>query len=113
MKHKDIEFVNLTPHTINVVLEDGKELEIKSSGTARVNEVSEAVGDVAGINLVKMTYGEVEGIPTQVDGTVYIVSRMVLDAVRGTRNDVVAPDTGKTAVRDEKGLVKAVRNFVV
>jgi hypothetical protein len=41
-----------------------------------------------------------------------IVSGMVLDALAGGRPDVVAPDTGPDAVRDEKGHIVAVLGFV-
>ncbi|RME25645.1 MAG: hypothetical protein D6800_07370, partial [Candidatus Zixiibacteriota bacterium] len=56
--------------------------------------------------------GDVEGLPDPQDGTVYLVSSMVLSAVRG-RRDVVAPDTGPTAIRDETGRITAVTRLVV
>jgi hypothetical protein len=41
------------------------------------------------------------------------VSGMVLDALAGSRiGDVVAPDTGPDAVRNDQGHIVAVRGFV-
>jgi hypothetical protein len=54
----------------------------------------------------------VDGIPATAEGVTYIVSGMVLDALAGSRlADVVAPDTGADAIR-ENGQIVAVRGFV-
>lgn len=55
------------------------------------------------------TFGQVQGLPEQQPGVTFIVSAMVLDRVN--REDVVAPDTGATAVRKD-GQVWAVRGLV-
>ena len=56
----------------------------------------------------------VEGLPEPIDGgTLYIVSVVVLTALKGSRVDVVCPDTGKTAVRDAEGKIQAVRQWIV
>ncbi|RLI11543.1 hypothetical protein DRO33_03915 [Candidatus Bathyarchaeota archaeon] len=41
---------------------------------------------------------------------VYVVSSLVAQAVKG-RKDVVAPDTGPTAIRNEQGQIVAVTRF--
>jgi hypothetical protein len=53
----------------------------------------------------------VEGLPDPVAGVVYIVSGRVLSELAGSRPDVVSPDTGPDAIR-ENGQIKAVRGFV-
>ncbi len=54
--------------------------------------------------------GGVEGLPEQQDGTFLIVSGMVFAA--SDRPDLIAPDTGKTAIRNEKGHIAAVTRFI-
>ena len=51
-------------------------------------------------------YGEVEGLPEPQPGVLYIVSMLV--AQRVMRADVVSPDSGPTAIR-ENGQIVAVR----
>ena len=107
-----MQFVNLTPHSIRVVL-DGGELEIPPSGTvARVAVKQKLVGNIDGIPLVRNEWGSIEGLPEPKDGIVYIVSSLVLSRIRG-RTDVVAPDTGPSAIRDNKGRITGIRRFVL
>lgn len=106
-------FVNLTPHPIVVRLSDGTERKFEPSGTvARVSSTDEVVGEVDGIPVVQTTFGDIVGLPDARDDTVCIVSSLVLGrAIRLGRNDVVAPDTGATAIRDENGRIVAVTRF--
>ena len=50
---------------------------------------------------------EIEGLPEPKPDTIFVVSGMVRDALEG-RPDVLAPDTGKTAVRNQQGQVTYV-----
>lgn len=107
-------FINLTPHAVTIRF-DGYELTVPPSGTvARVTTVTEPVDTPHGVPTVRQTYGTVEGLPDPERDTVYIVSALVLAALRGSgRVDVVAPDTGpESAIRDEKGQIVAVRRLV-
>jgi hypothetical protein len=108
-----MKMVNLTPHAICVRVGD-KELQFPPSGQiARVAASAEPCADVVidGVEVpsVATRYGDVEGLPEPAEGTMYIVSALVLGRVTG-RSDVVAPDTGPTAIR-EAGQVKAVVRF--
>lgn len=101
--------LNLTPHPITL-RSDAGEVTYPPSGTvARVSTVETVIGDYAGIPVVSRAFGEVTGLPE--DGTPCIVSAMVLSAVPG-RAGVYAPDTGDTAIRNEKGFVVAVTRLV-
>lgn len=102
-------FINLTPHAICV---DGLGTFPASGKVARVSIEQVAVGEVAGIVAYKQSAGLVVGLPSPEEGTIYIVSGMVVSAIAG-RNDVVAPDTGDSAIRNEKGHIVAVKNFIV
>jgi hypothetical protein len=66
---------------------------------------------MGGVRLVRQTTGQVSGLPEAQPDTIYIVSGMVLAAMNGSRPDVVAPDTGPDAIR-ENGQIVAVRGFV-
>lgn len=55
-------------------------------------------------------YGGIEDLPEPQEGTTYIVSKMVADM--STRQDIVYPDTGSSAIRDEQGRIVSVRRFL-
>lgn len=95
-------FVNLTPHTINVVNSDDSIRTFEPSGqVARVSSSSEVVScdDATGIEISKTTFGEVEGLPDFADQTLLIVSGLVLGAIEN-RPDVLAPGE---LVRNDQG----------
>jgi len=104
-----MKFINLTPHALTV---EGLGV-IPASGTvARVSVAQRDMGTRGGVRLRQSVKGMVEGIPAPAEGVTYIVSGMVLDALAGARlADVVAPDTGADAIR-ENGQIVAVRGFV-
>jgi hypothetical protein len=119
MKLENVNFVNLTPHEV-VVYADGSVLRIPPSGrVARVTTKEVLVGTVSGVPVFKVDYGEVEGLPEPKENTIYIVSLLVLQALRARgveRNDVVAPNSGPGphgAVRDSEGRIIGVRSFIV
>ena len=106
-------FRNLTPHAITVVREDGCETVFQPdpSGPARVSVRTETLPAVAGFRLQQQAFGQVENLPEFDGDTVLIVSALVL-AMCKDRADVVAPDTGRDAIRDDLRLIVAVRGFV-
>jgi hypothetical protein len=53
---------------------------------------------------------DVEGLPEPEDGVIYITSSLVAGKLP-SRPDVLAPDTGPTAVRDENGHIVAVNRL--
>lgn len=103
---------NFTPHTINVVLEEGTSFEFPSVGVARVSSKEAPINTIGDIPVVKTLYGEVEGLPDPEKDTIFIVSYVVLNALRGVRDDIVAPNTSPAgAIRDEGGRIVGVRGF--
>jgi hypothetical protein len=79
---------------------------------ARATSNTEVVGEVNGIEVVKSTFGSVTGLPEPAEDTIYIVSLLVLQALKGQRTDVVGPDTGpESAVRDADGRIVGVKRF--
>lgn len=106
--------INLTAHTINVFLEE-KEIAFPSQGLARVKTEEKEVGKINGIPVVKTVYTDVEGLPESEGNTVYLVSTLVLQALKANginRNDCLAPNTGLSgAIRDEQGRIVGVKGF--
>ncbi len=104
--------INLTPHSITVRAPDGTDHVFPPSGSvARVamNETHVGVCKITGAPVIVRTAGAPTGIPDE--GTPCIVSAMVLSACHGFRG-VFAPDTGQTAIRDDRGQVVAVTRLV-
>jgi hypothetical protein len=94
--------VNLTPHAITIVSENGDILrKIEPSGMlARCSVRTECVGEMDGIPVTTSVFGQVEGLPEPEEGTIYIVSSLV--AQRVNRDDVFIPNE---SVRDEQGRI--------
>ncbi len=119
--------INLTPHAITLKCADGSEVTFQPSGMARVVTIESIVGtrdvwphgktevDEQGnstgsrIPVIRRVLGEAEGLPEE--GIECLVSAMVLSSVPG-RKGVYAPDSGPTAIRNEKGQVVAVTRLV-
>jgi len=104
--------LNLTPHLIAVHSPDGAHHFFPPSGVvARVSMLETVVGvcPVTGAPIITRTAGDPVGLPE--DGSPCIVSAMVLAACPG-RAGVFAPDSGPTAIRDERGQIVAVTRLV-
>ena len=99
-----MKFVNLTPHEINIV---GYGIIPPSGIIARVNTIQRVVDNIVGIDVVETFYGEITGIPEPEDDTIYITSSLVAGFAK--RDDVLAPDTGGTAVRENGQIVGVTR----
>lgn len=105
-----MELINLTPHPLKIHTTDGIKTIEPSGSIARVTSQEENAGDIDGIPVLRRKTGEPTGIPAPQKDTIYIVSSLVLAAT--DRPDVVAPDTGSGAVRDDQGRIQGVRGFV-
>ena len=97
--------INCTPH--EVMLNSGERFP-RSSFLARV---SARFIEVEPGRFVQ-EFGQVEGLPSPSEGTLFIVSAMVFSA--STREDLIAPATGHPdVVRDERGQIVSVPGFIV
>jgi hypothetical protein len=110
--------VNLTPHSITLYNSQGiKEIE-PSGQLARVRYQSAAVGELEGAVVFRAEYEEVSGLPDPEPDTVFIVSSMILSALKARnepRRDLVAPATGPNdgAIRDPRGRIVGITKWVV
>lgn len=99
--------INLTPH--DVVYSNKKNFRvIQTSGLARCTMESKMVDIIDNIPVNQNSYGEVIGLPEEKEGTYYIVSRIVAEAMKGKRNDLLIVD--KT-IRDDKGFIIGFQAF--
>lgn len=101
-----MEFVNLTPHALK--LNDGR-IFPPSGIIARVSVSYAAFNEDS---ITKQVYGDIKDLPEPKNETIYIVSGLVLSALNGSREDVVAPATGHPEVmRNEAGQINSVPGF--
>lgn len=118
------EVVNLTPHAIVVFLGDDHRVEFPPSGkVAQIQETTEPgtvfhLLDDDGKEIrappipgVTKTFSSIVNLPEEVEGVLYIVSLPLLMHCRH-RKDLWSPDTGKGAVRDERGRVIGTRHLM-
>jgi hypothetical protein len=100
--------INMTPHPVNIVDQDGKIVKIfESAGQIRL--ASQTVPDIEidGIPTSKTVFGEAVGLPEYTGGTFYIVSQLVKSALPG-RTDLLVP---AEVVRDASGNIIGCRSL--
>ena len=86
-----MEFINLCPHKVDILREDGSVLTLQPSGIVpRCSQTEVKVTSVNGIAVTRQTYGEVYDLPDPEEGILYIVSRMVAAAMPN-RSDLLIP----------------------
>ena len=101
--------MNLTPHAISFISEEGETTRVvePSGVVARVSATTVNTGSIDGIPVTETSFGEVENLPEEVEGTVYIVSSLVASRVP-SRKDVFIPNE---SVRDDKGRIIGCRSL--
>lgn len=110
--HTAIKFLNLTPHPLNIYNETGSLVlsldPAPNMRTPRVVQLDRTVGNLGGIPLFKSEFGAISNLPPPQAGVVYIVSRMVRQAVPEERTDIVCPGG---ALRDDRGSIIGARGL--
>jgi len=110
---KKMRIKNLTPHTVNVVGENGTVVfTVEPSGiVARCQATTVVIGEVSvdGVTfpMTETKFGELQDMPDPEEDTIFIVSTLVAQAAKG-RNDVVIPNE---VVRDEAGRIVGCKSF--
>jgi hypothetical protein len=108
LKGVTMKIVNMTPHAI--VVDGLSHMVYEPCGTvARLDYESEELYALNG-NIVERNVLVGHNLPEPVEGTLLIVSAVVLSAFPN-RNDLIAPNTNK-AKRNDKGHIVSVPGFV-
>jgi hypothetical protein len=109
-----MKFVNLTAHAVRIHRNGTQIIEFPPSGVvARVSQApSELVNELAGVPIgVPGAFGQVEGVPDEVEGVGYIVSGLLGARFENSgRRDIFVPATGPRdgAIRGKDGQITAV-----
>lgn len=100
-------FINHTPHPVTILAEDGSVVAtFPPSGTVpRISELVDATGDVAGVPVEYVEYGEPTGLPDRRPDVDLIVSRVLAFALPH-RKDLCFPSR---EVRDGTGRIIGCR----
>ncbi|MES2692305.1 MAG: hypothetical protein V4773_02455 [Verrucomicrobiota bacterium] len=103
--------VNLCPHPVCILHEDGSKSVLPQAGVARVGVDYRSGGtvEVEGkpVQIIQGVYGEVVGLPEPGAECFYLVSHMVRMALP-KRRDLLSP---ANMVRDGEGNILACRMF--
>jgi len=101
MKNIKKTIVNFTPHDIHLHLDFGIRTIPANGEVARVKQAVAVVGNCVGVPICKPTFGEVEGLPPEMNSILIIVSAIVKNALPN-RIDLVSPGE---LVRDNDGRI--------
>ena len=103
-------FLNLTPHVVRVLKQDGSFMKIEPCGIVpRLSAQSVKVGTNLDVPIFKTVFGETKDLPNKRDNILLIVSAMVRTA-NPTRDDLVSP---KELIRDDNGNIIGCEGFDV
>lgn len=105
------EIINLTPHDINVYKDDKILLTLTSQGIARAESKSEVIGEVNGIPITKVSFGEPIDLPEPKEDVYLLVSRITIESAKNhgrTTKDLLTTDN---LVRDDNGKVIGCSSF--
>ncbi len=107
---KKEKLVNLTPHDINILGEDGEILETLPFDElpARCRVERHLIGGIGNYPLYESVFGDVGNLFNPEENTLYVVSRIVAEAMKGERTDLIIPED---IVRDETGQILGCRGF--
>lgn len=108
----NMKIINLTPHEVTIYDKEGFVKEtFESEGIARVKQTSVKIGELNGIELVKTSYGEPEGLPAFAEGTYYIVSQITANAAREQGRTTADLLLTSDSVRDAEGNIVGCRQL--
>lgn len=106
--------INLTPHAVNIVAEDGTvKAAFPSEGIARASQVAEHAGELEGIELVTMKFGEPEDLPEYAEGTYYVVSIITANAAKAVGRRVDDLLITADPMRDADGRIIGCKRFAL
>ena len=104
-------WINLTPHDVNYIHDDGRVETFPSQGVARASQTTELIGTVDGLRITKSSFGKPVDLPDFQEGVNLIVSLMTISAAKqyGRRTDDLL--VTNEAVRNDAGQIIGCRSF--
>jgi len=102
---------NFTPHEITFIFEEGTTVTFPPQGEPIRMETEQKETISAGDFPCVANFVTGSNLPEEKEGVFLLVSSMVLNAFPN-RLDLIAPDTGPTAKRNDKGHIIGVYRFV-
>ena len=97
-----------TPHPISICNNAGEVVRvIQPEGLVRLKAVTVPAGEIDGILVTRTEFGQPEGLPDFKEGTFYIVSQLVKNALPN-RTDLLVP---AEVVRDENGNIVGCKSL--
>ncbi len=110
-----MKFVNLTPRDVSVLDDEGNLImKLPQSGSVAVCATKMNVVDRINfgqhdqVDVVSYEYDSVNNLPAPQEGTLLVVSYAVLQALKNSRADVIAPDTSPVSVVRAAGSQKVI-----
>lgn len=116
-----MKIVNLMPHDLTIFRSEDTRpaglkgyvlahdavplMRIPSAGISRAAAVENPVGQIDGIPMFRMAYGEPEGVPDPQPGTVFVVSSITAKACREAGRDTHDLVMPARTVRDAQGRI--------
>lgn len=109
------EIINLTPHDVNVVAEDGSPIAtFPSKGIARAAQQDvPVVTNNAGVEIVRTQFGATVDLPAPEEGKLFIVSIITVSAARAEGRPTDDLLITSTPVRDEAGRIVGCRRLAI
>lgn len=105
-----MKIMNLTPHDLHLITDNGSVSIAPSGAVARVSVVRTPAGSIVvdgvSIPLSISTYGDITDLPAPQQDTIYVVSALVAQVAN--RKDVFYPDN---LVRDDAGRVVGAKGL--
>jgi len=98
-KKDGVKILNLTPHDVIIMNKSERVIRVfKPRGLARLKSRTISKGKLDRVPITRTVLGETEGVPEFQEGTYYIVSKLVRDALPN-RKDLLVPSQ---IVKDEE-----------
>lgn len=101
--------INKTPHAVYILDDNNQVVRMypKSNGMIRIEESQKDYDTIDGVPITSTTWGGTKDVPKYVEGTFYIVSQLVKNALP-SRKDLLVP---KQVVRDKRGNILGCKSL--
>lgn len=103
------EIINMTPHEINLFLENGEEHKFPSKGSIRLSSSTVQDGSIGNIPLTKTVFGKASNLPKERDDRYYIVSALLCRKYPNRKDFLMVAQS----VRGPKGKIIGVKSLTI